>query len=180
MKGSRGRSGEGAARKPRPLVVNGWRLYVWPGFADRWHALRAAVEKLRQRDPEGYRRAPAAKLLAAVRDAVLRDIPADPGAARYRQGKTLGAEHKHWRRDTFFERFRLFFRYSTEAKVIVYAWLNDESTLRKRGARTDPYTVFRKMLERGEPPDDWDALIRASREWTDAETESLPANESGP
>lgn len=168
---ARSKSGarEGAARTPRPLVVNGWRLFVWPEFAERWRALRADVERLRQNKPHEYRNAPAAKLLAAVGDAVLRDIPADPGAERYRQGKTMGAEYTHWRKDSFFERFRLFFRYSSQAKIIVYAWLNDEKTLRKRGARTDPYAVFRSMLERGQPPDDWDALLRACREWTELE-----------
>lgn len=101
-----------------------------------------------------------------MKDAVLRDIPADPGAKRYRQGKTVGEEYTHWRRATFFARFRLFFRFSSRYKIIVYTWLNDENTLRKRGARTDPYVVFRKMIERKRPPDDWDALVQACREWT--------------
>ncbi|MGQ0815981.1 MAG: type II toxin-antitoxin system YhaV family toxin [Gemmatimonadota bacterium] len=39
------------------------------------------------------------------------------------------------------------------------------TTLRKRGARTDPYVVFRRTLEAGAPPDDWDALIAACRTW---------------
>lgn len=163
--------GEGAAagRTPRPLVVNGYRLLVWPAFAEQWRNLRAKVEHLRERDPEGYRDAPAAKLLAALRDATLRDIPRDPGAARYRQGNTLGPDNRHWRRDKFFRRFRLFFRYSTDAASIAYVWLNDESTLRKSGARTDAYAVFRAMLERGHPPTDWNDLVRECREWTDRE-----------
>ncbi len=167
MTGRSGTRREGAGEKPRPLVVNGYALMVWSAFATRWRELRAEVERLRANDPEGYRRAPAAKLLAAVRDGVLRDIPANPGHDGYRQGNTMGAEHSHWRRASFFERFRLFFRYSSTHRVIVYAWLNDERTLRKSGARTDPYVVFRKMLEAGRPPDDWDALLRAYREWTD-------------
>jgi len=162
---------EGAADRPRPLVVNGWRLFVWPEFAERWNALREEVERLRRKHPGEYRGTPAAKLLAAVRDSVLRDIPANPGAERYRQGRTLGATYAHWRRVVLFERFRLFFRYSSQARIIVYAWLNDQRTLRKRGARTDPYVVFRKMLEGGTPPDDWDALLQASREWTSDEAE---------
>jgi toxin YhaV len=160
----------GAARRPRPLVVNGYRLLVWPVFAEQWRDLKAEVERLRERDPEGYRSAPAAKLLAAVRDATLRDIPGDPGAAHYRQGNTLGPDYRHWRREKFFRRFRLFFRYSTHAASIAYVWLNDESTLRKSGARTDPYAVFRAMLERGRPPTDWDDLVRECRAWTDRET----------
>lgn len=160
---------EGAVRKPRPLVVNGWRLLVWTAFADRWRDLRGEVERLRIRDPENYRKSADAKLLASLRDSVLRDIPANPGAKRYRQGKTLGTDFTHWRRDKLFDRFRLFFRYSSQHRMIIYTWLNDENTLRKRGARTDTYFVFRKMLERGRPPDDWEALVRASSGWTDEE-----------
>ena len=161
--------------RPRPLVVNGYHLLVWTDFASRWRGLRAEVERLRERDPDGYRKTPAAKLLKALRDATLRDIPQDPGAERYRQGRTVGDAYKHWRRDKFFQRFRLFFRYSRDPAIIAYAWLNDEGTLRKRGARTDPYVVFRAMLERGRPPDDWNALVRACLAWTDADVEEPPA-----
>jgi len=45
--------------------------------------------------------------------------------------------------------------------VIVYAWLNDDRTLRQEGARTDPYAVFARMLGRGQPPTDWDELVAA-------------------
>ena len=61
-------------------------------------------------------------------------------------------------------RFRLFFRYDARAKVIVYAWVNDRSTLRSSGSRSDPYTVFARMLARGQPPDDWASLMNASRQ----------------
>jgi toxin YhaV len=154
--------------------VNGYHLLVWPAFAERWRALKAEVERLRERDPEGYRGAPAAKLLAAVRDATLRDIPRDPGAARYRQGNTLGSEYRYWRRDKFFGRFRLFFRYSTDAASIAYVWLNDESAMRKSGAKTDALAVFRAMLEQGRPPTDWNDLMRECREWTDREVGDQP------
>ena len=60
----------------------------------------------------------------------------------------------------FFQRFRLFFRYHSKARIIVFAWLNDATTLRTGGARNDPYEVFRSMLERGDPPPDWDTLVR--------------------
>ena len=51
-------------------------------------------------------------------------------------------------------------------KVIVYVWLNDENTLRKAGARTEPYAIFAAMLARGAVPDDFDALVRASQRMT--------------
>jgi toxin YhaV len=44
--------------------------------------------------------------------------------------------------------------------MIVYAWVNDATTLRKAGAHSDPYAVFTKRLQRGNPPDSWDVLVR--------------------
>ncbi|MDE0371540.1 MAG: type II toxin-antitoxin system YhaV family toxin, partial [Rhodospirillales bacterium] len=54
--------------------------------------------------------------------------------------------------------------YDSRAKVIVYAWVNDQSTLGATGSRTDPYTVFAKMLARGHPPGDWASLMTASKQ----------------
>ena len=91
-------------------------------------------------------------------------IPADPSRPEFRQGGTLGPERKHWFRAKFGgNRFRLFFRYSSTAKIIVYAWVNDRDTLRAAGSRNDPYAVFRAMLERDNPPDDWATLVAAAK-----------------
>ena len=55
--------------------------------------------------------------------------------------------------------------------MIVYAWVNDQQTLRAAGSQSDPYAVFEKMLGRGQPPDDWAALVAGSKaEWQEAET----------
>ena len=67
--------------------------------------------------------------------------------------------YRHWRRAKFLGRFRLFFRFSSAHKTIVYAWVKDETTLRKAGARTDPYAVFMRRLREGNPPDRWDELL---------------------
>ena len=53
----------------------------------------------------------------------------------------------------------MFFRFDSRSKVIVYAWVNDENTLRKAGSSTDPYAVFRAKLLAGDPPHGWDALL---------------------
>jgi toxin YhaV len=143
-------------------VANGWRLFGWRAFRLRFQQLVAEVERLRAEDPEGYGHHSSTKLLAAVHRLVVREIPRDPGAARFRQGNTLGPAHRHWYRAKY-RRFRLFYRYHSDAGIIVYAWLNDEETLREEGARTDPYVVFRKMLERGHPPTTWGELLEASR-----------------
>jgi toxin YhaV len=43
--------------------------------------------------------------------------------------------------------------------VIVLAWVNDEDTKRAYESSDDAYRVFRKMLESGHPPGDWDQLL---------------------
>ena len=150
----------------QPLVINGWKIYVWSEFRDRWEAMRKRVETLRATDPRGYRSSAEAKFFAAVRDLVMKDIPAEPDARMFRQGKTMGADNKHWRRAKFMGRFRLFFRYHSASKTIIYVWLNDDKTLRKAGASTDVYTVFAGMLATGKPPTDWDDVLRACRSWS--------------
>jgi len=99
------------------------------------------------------------KVLAAL---MFKEIPADPNAKRYRLGHSLGRQFTSWRRAKFLGRFRLFFRFHSKRRAIVYVWLNDEQTLRKAGARTDPYAVFARMLAAGEPPGDFDDLLRAA------------------
>lgn len=44
--------------------------------------------------------------------------------------------------------------------MIILAWVNDDRTLRAYESNTDAYRVFRRMLDRGSPPDDWDWLMR--------------------
>jgi len=62
------------------------------------------------------------------------------------------SNYRHSRRARVGRRFRLFFRYDARAKVIVYAWVNDRRTLRSTGSGTNPYSVFARMLARGNPP----------------------------
>lgn len=103
------------------------------------------------------------KIAASLWQLILAEIPQDPSRSTYRQGNTLGDEMRHWMRARFGNgRFRLFFRYHGKARVIVFAWVNDSETLRTYGSRTDAYAVFRRMLDSGNPPDDWDELVRAS------------------
>jgi toxin YhaV len=89
-------------------------------------------------------------------------VPQDPARPDYRQGATLGAQHKHWFRAKFFQQYRLFFRYHQASKIIVYAWVNDETTLRAYDSKTDAYQVFARMLQSGYPPDDWEGLSAAT------------------
>jgi toxin YhaV len=148
-----------------PFEINGWTIYAHPLFLDQIEALVTEVEKAKSKDPTGYKNKRASKLLSAILKVALEDIPADPTRAVYRQGDTLGDDYKHWFRAKFLQQFRLFFRYqeTKAAKVIVLAWVNDEDTLRAYGKANDAYAVFRKMLKKGNPPDDWDGLLTHRR-----------------
>jgi toxin YhaV len=146
-----------------PLVVNGWTIFAHPLFLDQVETLIRQVEALKKKDAVGYVKKNAAKRLAAIAKLAFEDIPQDPGRADYRQGNTLGDEHKHWFRAKFFQQYRLFFRYHASSKVIVYAWVNDEDTKRAYESSDDAYRVFRKMLESGHPPDDWGKLLAEAR-----------------
>ena len=112
------------------LAVNGWQLFAHPLFLDQLEKLTGAVERARTKDLRSWRKSANAKVLAALRQLVFEGIPQDPTRAEYRQGGTLGDARKHWFRAKFGGgRFRLFFRYSTNAKIIVFVWVSDETTL---------------------------------------------------
>ena len=145
------------------MIVNGWTLYAHPLFLEQLGALTTAVERARDKDPTGYGATANAKLLAAMRKLMFEVIPVDPARPEFRQGATLGNTRKHWFRAKFGGgRFRLFFRYSTSAKIIIFAWVNDRETLRTYGSKSDAYAVFKAMLDKGNPPDDWEALVKGS------------------
>ena len=152
-----------SARKPVPLVIHGWTIFAHPLFLAQLEALAQQVEAIKQKDPVGYVKKNASKRLAAITKLAFDVIPQDPTRPEYRQGNTLGEDHKHWFRGKFFQQYRLFFRYHAPSKVIVFAWVNDDDTKRAYESSDDAYRVFRKMLENGRPPDDWNQLLAEAR-----------------
>ncbi|HIB3298119.1 type II toxin-antitoxin system YhaV family toxin [Pseudomonas aeruginosa] len=99
-----------------------------PSVLAQIEALAQQVEASKQKDPVGYVKKNASNRLAAITKLAFDVIPQDPTRPEYRQGGTLGDEHKHWFRAKFFQQYRLFFRYHAPSKVIVFAWVNDEDT----------------------------------------------------
>ncbi|MDB5971334.1 MAG: toxin [Hydrocarboniphaga sp.] len=157
-----------------PLTVNGWTLFAHPLFLDQLESLVAAVEKLRAKDPAGYVQKNATKRLAAIAKLVFDVIPQDPARPEYRQGNTLGDEHRYWFRAKFFQQYRLFFRYHQQSRIIVYAWVNDEDTKRAYDSGDDAYRVFRRMLESGHPPNDWAALLAEAKKENNRLQKAVP------
>ena len=109
------------------VVVDGWTILAHPLFLDQMERLVSVVEGERASKPN----APLsgnAKLLGHLLDLAFVKIPRDPGIAAYRHGGAL-ADRRHWfRGKTGGGRYRLFYRYDSKARIIIYAWVNDEDS----------------------------------------------------
>lgn len=140
------------------MKINHWRCYAHACFVEQYNELVETVNRLKEKHPTTYQKKSATKLLFAIQKLIFEIIPTNPASAAYRHGGTAGID-RYWFRAKFFKgRFRLFFRYDFQTKTIIYGWVNDESTLRAYGSKTDAYLVFKKMLQDGNPPDTWDEL----------------------
>lgn len=141
------------------------QLFYFKLFKAALDELEQFVSKLALQDPCSYKAHPKTRLLASVYKAITQLVPANPDHPDFRLGKTMGSQYSNWRRvkKGMPERYRLFFRFaSSQVKLVVYAWFNDEDTLRKTGSKTDVYEVFRRMLARGDVPTSIDDLLRDS------------------
>lgn len=146
------------------FVIHGWTVFAHPLFLDQVENLINQVAVLKQKDATGYHKKNATKRLAAIAKLAFDVIPQDPTKLDYRQGGTLGEDRKHWFRAKFFQQYRLFFRYHASSRIIILAWVNDDSTKRAYESKDDAYQVFRKMLTSGHPPDSWEALLQEARQ----------------
>lgn len=141
---------------------HGWKLFFHECMLQQLERLVSAAERARQSNPQNYTSNAHVKLLAAVSRLVFEAIPSDPSRPEYCLGTTMGAAFRHWRRARIGRRFRVFFRYDSTSRVIVFVWINDTQTMRCAGGQSDPYRIFKKMLLSGNPPDNWDSLLAGS------------------
>lgn len=143
---------------------HGWELYFGPLFSERWAEIRTEARHLKDTLPKReYQSHPTAKLFAALVQIVHETVPADPNHDDFQLGHTMGKENISWRRvkkKGLPDRMRLFFKFAEKEKIIIFSWLNDENTLRKAGSLTDVYQVFKKMLANGNPPSDFEELLK--------------------
>lgn len=142
---------------------HGWTLLFHECLIEQLQKLHTATERAQVQDPRNAESNANVKLFYALSQLILETVPSDPNREEYRQGNTMGAAFRHWRRAKIGRRFRLFFRFDSKSGIIIYAWVNDKNTLRSSGSKSDPYAVFQKMLQRGHPPDDWAALQSDSK-----------------
>ena len=146
-----------------PLIVNGWTLFFHPLFLGKVDVLTTEVERRKVIDPVGYESKNAAQRLTAIFRLAFEVIPQDPTRPEYRQGATLGRDRKHWFRAKFFQQYRLFFRYHLASRIVIFTWVNDDDTKRAYESADDAYRVFRRMLDSGDPPEDWGTLLTEAK-----------------
>jgi toxin YhaV len=141
------------------LVFNGWEILFHPQlFAKQYQELVDLVNVLQQRlSPDEFKTHATVKLFAAITLALEFKIPADPFASYFALQGAL-KQYKRLKKMGLPNRYRLFFRVfdTPERKAVVVLWLGFP---RKEGAKDDCYTVFTKMVMRGEFPDTIDALL---------------------
>ena len=125
---------------------HGWHLLFHECLVEQLQKLNAAAARAQAQDPKGWESNANVKLFNALSAFIFETVPSDPSRDEYRQGNTMGPVFRHWRRAKIGRRFRLFFRFDSKSRIIIFAWVNDEHSLRSSG----------------HPPDDWDALLAAS------------------
>lgn len=141
------------------MQSHGWNLLFHDCLIEQLKKLQAAAQRAQSQDPKGYGSNANVRLFSALSRLILESVPSDPNREEYRQGNTMGADYRHWRRAKIGRRFRLFFRFDSKSRVIIFAWVNDETTLRSSDSKHDPYAVFQRMFARGNQPDDWTDLM---------------------
>ena len=115
-------------------------------------------------DPEHFYNKKIYKFWECVTDIIENRIFIEPTSSEFLLGNTLGRDNRSWKRAKkgLPNRYRLFFKYTTESSTVILAWLNDDKTLRKDGAKTDVYAIFKKKLANGEVPSDIPSLLSDS------------------
>ena len=141
---------------------NGWSLLFHECLVERLQKLHAAARRAQKHDPQGSESNANVRLFAALSKLIFEAVPSDPNREEYRQSNTMGTAFRHWRRAKIGQRFRLFFRFDSKTRIIIFTWVNDEHALRASGSKNAPFLIFRQMLEREHPPDDWADLLSAS------------------
>jgi toxin YhaV len=143
---------------------SGWRLFIHPLLDEQLDALNLKVHRALMKSGATSKTPRARKISDRVKNLMNSEIPQNPNSPVYRLGSTLGEVERVWFRAKMFGQYRLFFRFDSASKIIVYVWVNDEESLRAYGSKTDAYALFKRMLDGGYPPGTFEELLKQSRE----------------
>ena len=142
---------------------HGWNLLFHEGLIVQLQKLQTAAKKAKAQDPQGFESNANLKLFNALAQLMLETVPSDPSRDEYRQGNTMGPAFRHWRRAKLGRRFRLFFRFDSKTRIIIFmAMMEAQTYLAKRQARAD-LNAFDAVMARtgGEPPREGDRILPA-------------------
>ena len=115
-------------------------------YFQRIAKLKEQVKQLRDRlSNEEFRQHEIVKLAYRIREADQEIIPRDSNRPEYR---LTGSLKKYRRYKQGLQRYRLFFCFSNQPRIILYLYLNDEKHLRKTGDRNDPYEEFKSLVDK--------------------------------
>ncbi|MBL7092103.1 MAG: type II toxin-antitoxin system YhaV family toxin [Candidatus Omnitrophica bacterium] len=113
-------------------------------YYQRITKLKERVKELRNKlSDEEYKQHEIVKLAYRIRKADREIIPQAPNRPEYR---LFGDLRKYRRYKQGLQRYRILFCFSTQPKIILYLYLNDERHLRKAGDKHDPYEEFKKLV----------------------------------
>jgi toxin YhaV len=163
------------------LEINGWQIFAHSPLLDQLDRLVAAVARERAKKPQSYRGLASFKLLAALSRLSFEAIPQDPTWPEYREGRCWPAFPSlvscQVRRNSGSA-------FSSVTAPRQEPSSTPASTTGRRfgtdGSKVDAYAVFAAMLKRGNPPDDWDALLAAAKAWLHDSARLAPDKRSRP
>jgi toxin YhaV len=146
---------------PEPeRAFHGWTVLFAEPFLTAYGDLSARARKLKGAlSQEEYEQHPDVKLFLAVRELTRNVIPSGPRHADYRLHGDL-AKFRRTKGRGLPKRYRLFWTFSEQLKVIIFLYMNDSASLRKEGDRSDPYNLFSGMVRRGEIGEDFEENYR--------------------
>lgn len=128
-------------------IANNYILKSHELFYARSAALNKEVEKLQKRLSENeLMQHEVIRLARNIYKATFQVIPENPNRPEYRLSGKL---RKYRRYKRGLKRYRLFFGFTNQPKIILYFYLNDRNHLRKEGDKNDPYKQFEKFTRQG-------------------------------
>jgi len=103
------------------MVRHRWHLLFHEGLIEQLQKLETAASRAKAQDSVGFESNANVKLFNALSNLIFETIPNDPNRDEYRPGNTMGEAFRYRRRTKIGRRFRLFFRFVSKSRLIIFA-----------------------------------------------------------
>ena len=116
-------------------------------YVQRIESLKKEIKRLKKElNGKEFREHALVKFAFRVRKASMDVIPENPDRPEYRLTDDL---RRYRRYKQGLKRYRLFFCFANQPKIILYLYLNEDKHLRKEGDKNDPYNMFKRFVMNG-------------------------------